>query len=314
MIEREELLLVLASGDRWVGFPWDRVDRVSLAADAPLPSDSGSHYSLATLLGITPAREEGFAIQFSHDGGRAVLTCERVGDLLPVQDVGPEVDRVLWPAHLAGTAPPGWEPLEVAKAATLESGSAAPGVEESSLDSESALASGNEFDREPSVEVLMECEPELESGREPEAEPHPGPLAEPSAEPLAGPLVEAWTEEPRATQRRALVAVRYLPARISVCRTLRQLGWSVEEVADLDRAADKLGPGSFSAVFVDVSQPLPTELRNALYREDLADVRWIAVGSRLRVVPEIPAGALARAPRLFFPFGEEEARELIVSL
>ena len=112
----------------------------------------------------------------------------------------------------------------------------------------------------------------------------------------------------------ALVAVRYLPARIAVCRALRQMGWTVEEVADLDRAAERLVARRYGAVFMDVSQPLPLELRRTVERDELADLRWIAIGSRLRTVTEVPPRPLVDAPRLFFPFGEEEARNLIGSL
>ncbi|MEZ4650398.1 MAG: hypothetical protein R3E97_16745 [Candidatus Eisenbacteria bacterium] len=558
----DELLLVLGSGSQSVGFPWDRIDRVALTSDAPIPVGAASHYSLATLLGVEAGGEEGFAILFAHDGGTAVITCERIGELLPVSAVGPEVERVLWPAELAWAAPPGWQPIDATDSAeatpepvveptvdTMMETTVVPTVEstdeptdesEAESEAESAAQSAAESPAGPKAETpaetaaetdvsvanaevpdtesedahgldvgeltqqaadepfasgtdgaapeeawegagsaqgtteaggpaeaadvpkaderglaALECA-ELESQPEPGDEPVPEPPAdgdeghraraqepveriewggrrpgvldwgpqdghghdetdegecdasaadgapsvpseseeefataldletapepepvtasepvvapEPTASPepavapepaaalgtateestashaeVAAPDVEngsvateaaslpapeepVWDVEPFAAAesesqepvpvgvRRALVAVRYLPARISVCRVLRQMGWEVEELADLDRAAERLLPRKFRAVFLDVSQPVPRSLQNALHREDLADIRWVGVGSRLRMVPDATPGRLRDAPRLFFPFGEDEARELVVSL
>ncbi|MCB9465192.1 MAG: hypothetical protein H6682_16020 [Candidatus Eisenbacteria bacterium] len=478
----DELLLVLGSGNQSVGFPWDRIDRVALTADAPLPAGSASRYSLATLLGVEAQADEGFAILFAHDGGTAVLTCERIGELLPMSAVGPEVERVLWPADLAWAAPPGWQPIDTAEPDALADaatpgeddapvGEAAPvaqrydthraeveelgeiaqdatgDAEVPEAESPSALEAAPETAPEPEAASALETDSTLETVPGPETSPEPRPETPPEArmdrssvervewggrrpgvldwsgadtsnvdseeadpsrvsegrpseaedgaaeelstsnvdvadeadvpaeagvpqlgEETRGPAPEwvaladesgSTTQEPPAevaTQdeqveqddeqgeangdpdepvwdvetpsetdvtspppqatagRRALVAVRYLPARISVSRVLRQMGWEVEEVADLERAAERLSPREFRVVFVDVSQPVPRSLQNALHREDLADVRWVGVGSRLRMVPDATPGQLKEAPRLYFPFGEEEARELVVSL
>lgn len=275
----DELLLVLASGNRWVGVPWERIERVSLAADAHLPVGASSRFSLAELLG-QPAGDEAFAVHVAHDGGRAVITCERIGDLLPAGQLGATIDRVLRPADFAGTAPPRWEAIphpvtarEAVEPAVVGQEEVEPEVAESEIPAPRAMAT------EEGTTVTLEV-----------------PAVEPEA------------------PRRALVAVRYLPARIAVCRALRHSGWTVLELADLERVAPLLVPGAFAAVFLDVSQPLPAELRALLDREDLGGLRWVGVGSRLRGRPKAPPSALLHAPRLFFPFGEEEAREVIATL
>lgn len=109
----------------------------------------------------------------------------------------------------------------------------------------------------------------------------------------------------------ALVAVHYLPARVAVVRMLRGAGWSVEEEAQPLNLSRRLQAQSPDVLFVEPTGPLPEPIQDQLQSLLTAGARIVVLGSRLRPGQAAPDGVLGRAPRLHFPFTEEESRELL---
>ncbi len=105
---------------------------------------------------------------------------------------------------------------------------------------------------------------------------------------------------------RALVAVRYLPARVAICRHLRGCGWQVGEAAGLEAANVSLDLGRWDVLFLEVRSNGdrgdrghdPEEGRGAGDPRDpgrLADLRVPAAGRPRRDV-SLPRGGAGRHP------------------
>jgi hypothetical protein len=115
----------------------------------------------------------------------------------------------------------------------------------------------------------------------------------------------------RRTIPHALVAVHYLPARVAVVRMLRGAGWSVEEEAQPLNLSRRLQGQFPDVLFVEPTGPLPEPIQDQLQSLLSGGARIVVLGSRLRPGQAAPDGVLGRAPRLHFPFTEEESRELL---
>jgi hypothetical protein len=109
----------------------------------------------------------------------------------------------------------------------------------------------------------------------------------------------------------ALVAVHYLPARVAVVRMLRSAGWSVEEEAQPQNLFRRLQGQSPDVLFVEPTGPFSESTQERLHELVASGSRVVVLGSRLRPGQATPEGVLGRAPRLHFPFTEEESRELL---
>lgn len=109
---------------------------------------------------------------------------------------------------------------------------------------------------------------------------------------------------------RALVAVRYLPARVAICRFLRGRGWQVGEAAGLEAAIVSLDLGHWDALFLEArNNGGPDDAEQALMeRVDELKVPVIRVGSRISGYP--PQGG----PSLIFPFSESELEAIVASV
>ena len=114
-------------------------------------------------------------------------------------------------------------------------------------------------------------------------------------------------ERDRNGPRRALVAVRYLPARVAICRYLRGRGWQVGEAAGLDAAIVSLDLGRWDALFLDARvNGTPDEAEEALLsRVGELGVPVIRVGSRISGYPG------HSGPSLMFPFSETELESIL---
>ncbi len=106
---------------------------------------------------------------------------------------------------------------------------------------------------------------------------------------------------------RALVAVRYLPARVAICRHLRSKGWQVGEAAGLEAATVSLDLGRWDLFFLEASgngEQSETE-QTLMRRVDERGVPVVRVGSRISGYPG------QEAPSLMFPFSETELESII---
>ena len=109
----------------------------------------------------------------------------------------------------------------------------------------------------------------------------------------------------------ALVAVHYLPARVAVVRMLRSAGWSVEEEAQPQHLFRRLQGQAPDVLFVEPTAPFSESTQEKLHELVASGARVVVLGSRLRPGQSAPKGVLGAAPRLHFPFTEEESRELL---
>ena len=109
-------------------------------------------------------------------------------------------------------------------------------------------------------------------------------------------------ERDRNGPRRALVAVRYLPARVAICRYLRGRGWQVGEAAGLEAAVVSLDLGRWDALFLEArGNGHADETEQALLdRVGELSIPVIRVGSRISGYPT------QGGPSLMFPFSEAE--------
>ncbi|MBD3163107.1 MAG: hypothetical protein GF346_11795 [Candidatus Eisenbacteria bacterium] len=114
-------------------------------------------------------------------------------------------------------------------------------------------------------------------------------------------------ERDRNGPRRALVAVRYLPARVAICRYLRGRGWQVGEAAGLEAAIVSLDLGHWDALFLEARvNGTPDEAEEALLsRVGELGVPVIRVGSRISGYPG------HSGPSLMFPFSETELESIL---
>ena len=115
-------------------------------------------------------------------------------------------------------------------------------------------------------------------------------------------------EQDKQGPLRALVAVRYLPARVAICRHLRGRGWQVGEAAGLEAATVSLDLGRWDALFLEArSNGEADEIESTLLRRVLERrVPVIRVGSRISGYPGHDG------PALMFPFSEAELDAILV--
>jgi hypothetical protein len=113
---------------------------------------------------------------------------------------------------------------------------------------------------------------------------------------------KAADERDRHGPLRALVAVRYLPARVAICRHLRGRGWQVGEAAGLEAATVSLDLGRWDLLFLEAHGNGESEATEGmlLRRVTERDVPVIRVGSRISGFPG------REGPALMFPFSESE--------
>jgi hypothetical protein len=114
----------------------------------------------------------------------------------------------------------------------------------------------------------------------------------------------------RSGPLRALVAVRYLPARVAICRFLRGRGWQVGEAAGLEAAIVSLDLGHWDALFLEARGNGDAEdaEKALMNRVDELKVPVIRVGSRISGYPD--QGGLS----LIFPFSESELEAIVASV
>jgi hypothetical protein len=117
-------------------------------------------------------------------------------------------------------------------------------------------------------------------------------------------------EQDKQGPLRALVAVRYLPARVGICRHVRGRGWQVGEAAGLEAATVSLDLGRWDALFLEArANGEADEVESTLLRRVLErKVPVIRVGSRISGYP------VHEGPVLMFPFTEAELDAILVQI
>ena len=122
------------------------------------------------------------------------------------------------------------------------------------------------------------------------------------------PAQRSEEERDRHGPLRALVAVRYLPARVAICRYLRGRGWQVGEAAGVEAATVSLDLGRWDALFLEARSDGEKELAEKLLLQRVEErgIPIIRVGSRLSGFPE------GTGPILMFPFSDADLDTLLV--
>lgn len=111
-----------------------------------------------------------------------------------------------------------------------------------------------------------------------------------------------------------LVAIRYLPARVSISRALRGRGWSLRETPDLAEVPSRLRKVRYQAAFIEMVDDEIPDFIPTLRIAASHGCRVIAVGSRLRGHASNPLHELGDIPRLLYPFHESEVELILDSL
>jgi len=371
-------LLLLRSGQTWVGFPWADVGGIGLAEEA---EDDGSGASLAWILredvsGPPPA--EPYRITWETSGGTRALLCEVLGSVVAASVAATRgVELVLSPGPATGE---GAEPCQVRTLVEflveprvrVEAPPRRPDVgllERLGLErrAEVPAPEARSCTSEPEAPATPRPEPEARVPEIPasvvETAPQPGPepqLLEDAGTPpavdegdgLPPPRTavsdEVSTESPgipedtvpasepapvgggpdprvadspangapaaRATGPAALVAVRYLPARVTISRQLRALGWFVTEAADNQELPSLIRRLPYRVVFAEAPETPELAWMEAVRHAREARIPVFAVASRLSWRGGRAAAASGAAARLLYPFHESEVEKLLAEL
>ncbi len=109
----------------------------------------------------------------------------------------------------------------------------------------------------------------------------------------------------------ALLAVRYLPARVLVHRLLRSRGWLVVEALDPGDIESKLARGRYEAIFADVPEEHTNRILPALHRAHSEGSLIVEVCLRLRRAGFRSLKLLGEVPQLFYPFHDVEMDRIL---
>lgn len=117
-------------------------------------------------------------------------------------------------------------------------------------------------------------------------------------------------ERDRNGPLRALVAVRYLPARVAICRHLRGCGWQVGEAAGLEAANVSLDLGRWDVLFLEVRSNGDIDETETTILKRVAErgIPVIRVGSRISGFPQ------QEGPSVMFPFPEAELDAILIQV
>lgn len=319
-------LLLVRGGEAWVGFPWESVEGIGLTdEDGPAPAARLSLRSLLEVAGDDGPAVEPYRVAWDHGGQTADLTCEALGGVIPASAAASRgLELVVAP--LAAGDPHACRVVTLVE--YLAEAAAIPGaaVEPWPVTVEVA---------DPRTEPTAPAEPAVPAASRVLAAPVEPAAPAPPAVPDTAAAIEASTEldlatalrrpvvvenapeaagAPAATPRSAIVAVRYLPARVAVTRVLRSLGWEFTELADPEEVPSLLPPHPPAALFVE-----PPERQDAAWIESLRQARGagthlFVVGSRLRGRAVDPLASLGEVSRLLYPFQEWEIDRLVRAL
>jgi hypothetical protein len=340
-------LLLLRSGDTWIGMPWDRVTRLGLSDDTQ-PALLCAPLSLREVLGLRgmgDSREdtaEPYCLTWETTGGPRSLCCEVLGGVLAAPAAAArEVDLVWLPddsetggrllplvEFFASSGRDGREEVE-APNHCLDDTVCARGPSPAMPDS--AVAESPPAPALPPSATEVAHDP----GSDPRAVPPAGGAAPvgaalPRAIRAASPQEAGSTRRSEAEHgglpggarhlsrplggaRSAVVSVRYLPARVAIARALRSHGWFVLEAADTEELPAMLQRVHHTVVFIEAPERAEPWWSKELVRAQEDGARVIGVASRLRGTAGEPWRGLGAIPHLLYPFQEAELERLIES-
>jgi hypothetical protein len=320
-------LLLLRSGDTWVGMPWDRVTRLGLSDDAQLAPPCAP-LSLREILGLGRPGDghenaaEPYCLTWDTAGGPRSLCCEVLGGVLVASAAAAREVDLIW---LPDDSESGGRllPLVEFYASIGRDGRSDAEVLDPHLDDAERASSPPPTMAEPAFA---------------ESPPAPAPLSpitgvshDPGADSCAAGSREMWSPRrpgsdhggsPDGTRHvphapgggySALVSVRYLPARVAIARALRSHGWFVLEAADTEELPGMLQRVHHTVVFTEAPERPEPGWANELVRAQESGTRIIGVASRLRGTVGDPWLAFGSIPRLLYPFQEAELERLIES-
>jgi len=340
-------VLLMEQDGCWVAFPWTEVDRVALTEEIPISSGHRFRFSLRNLLasrsssGTDSAKKhsseaEPFVVLWKRDHGISLLCCRRFGGITSTKEaLGRSVEWMVRPPRIGE----GREPQVVRLSEVAQSGPhlkpKAPADPPAAKVIESIPAPGVAAD--PPAAKVIESTPAPGVAANPpaakviESTPAPGVAANPpaakviesipapgvAANPPAAKVIEstpAAGETGDGPRRRVLLAVPYLPVRVALSRSFRRADWDVTEEFDPARVRTAIQDQDYDALFLDLADPLDPDLVQLLDGERFANLSLIAIGSRFQTPHESATGRLARAPRLHFPFQDDDVGRVVESL
>jgi hypothetical protein len=325
-------LLLLRSGDTWIGMPWDSVTRLGLADDVQ-PAAPGAPASLREILGMSGSEAGGedvaepYCLTWDTALGPRALACEVLGGVLAAPAAAARGVDLVW---LPEDSPRGGLLLPLVEfLATNRRGGSGKAVAESGRVEDAASAN---LSQAPYADQAMAGSPRASARPLPGAQPVAEPVSFPSmasrrpeeerppAEPVTFPSMASRRPEversaaPRPARHpscSALVSVRYLPARVAIVRALRSRGWFVLETADTAELPAMLQRVHHRAVFAEAPERSEPGWIEELQRARQSGTRVICVASRLRGAAGDPLRVLGEVPQLSYPFQEAELERLI---
>lgn len=266
-VPQDATVLVLESVGTKVGVLWDQVAHVGSLAQNGSPESietEGGRCDLVSLGRVLngESSNERYYVVLDHEGDRVAVACERMLGLGPLSVAAAAGEAIDW-------APRAGERDGVSASGADDRNGRVQVIQVSLLRSFARArrnGTGAAFDDRPGV-----------VSREDDDRDRNGPL-------------------------RALVAVRYLPARVAICRHLRGRGWQVGEAAGLEAAAVSLDLGRWDALFLEVRGNGESEENESGLLGRVADraIPVVRVGSRISGLPQ------QQGPAVMFPFAEAE--------
>lgn len=295
-------LLLVRGGDAWIGFPWERVQGIGLAEEEP--GGIGQSVSLRALLelpGEDEAAAEPYRVAWDHDGASVALTCEALGGVVPASAAASRgLELVVVPGRRAGAPGCCMQTLVEFLAGysdELPAEEGGPGP---------APATVEDAPPRSPAPVRLETFDDLPVHADRSRDPSP---AAPSAAAVPAAAVPAVVRD-----RTAVIAVRYLPARVALTRVLRTQGWQITELADPGDLPGHLASFRATAVFAEPPDGADLSWLEALRRAQSGGARLFAVGSRLRGRAVDPLASLGEVPRLLYPYQEWEIERVVGAL
>ena len=339
-------LLLLRSGETWVGMPWNRVTRLGLSDDVQ-PVPPRAPLSLREILGLSGlgGRELGgsglggsglgdrpddaaepYCLTWETAAGPRSLCCEVLGGVLAASAAAAREIELVW---LPDDSEAGGRLLPLVEffASIGRDGR------------QDAEAPEHRYDDPVRASFPSRAMTDPPFAESPPAPTHPSPVMDGAYDPESGPRTALPAASPwEATSSRcpeqdhrgargsthrppgplvgshsALVSVRYLPARVAISRALRSHGWVVLEAANTEELPGMLQRIHHNVVFIEAPERPDPGWITALARAQEGGTRVIGVASRLRGTAGDPWPAVGALRHLLYPFQEAELDRLIES-
>jgi len=318
-------LLLLRSGDTWVGMPWDRVTRLGLSDDAQSapPCAPLSLREILGLGGMGASRDdaaEPYCLTWETAAGPRSLCCEVLGGVLVASAAAArEVDLVWLPddSEAGGRL----LPLIEFYASLERDGDQDVEVPDPHLDdadragSPARATAGPAFAESPPAPTLSP--PITDVAHAPGSNPRvadpreTGSPRRPEPDHGGSPGGMRHAPCPPGGTRLALVSIRYLPARVAIARALRSHGWLVLEAAATEDLPAMLQQAQYTIIFTEAPERSEPGWADGLARAQEDGTRVIGVASRLRGTAGDPWAALEPISHLLYPFQEAELDRLV---